>query len=60
VLFSNAERIAKGTFTPVKIGEFKLLYSGIALKISIIVNYNNQQIMVAQGWVYGKWKTNSQ
>jgi len=57
VLFSNAQRIAKGEFVPVKIGEFKLLYSGVALKISVVVNYGNQQITVAQGWVYGRWAT---
>jgi hypothetical protein len=58
VLFSNAQRIAKGAFIPVKIGEFRLNYSGIALKISVVVNHNNQQIIVAQGWVYGRWATN--
>ena len=56
----NAESISKGSFRPA-IGNIP--NSGIYelfLRISIIVNFQNKQNIVAQGWASGKWVTNPQ
>ncbi len=54
----NALSISNGGFKPFKFGTFDNYYSGIHLKISVIVNYNNQQNIVAQNFIGGKWTIN--
>lgn len=54
----NALRISNGGYKPLKFGKLNNYYSGIHLKISVIVNYNNQQNIVAQNFIGGKWMTN--
>lgn len=55
----NAAAISGGGFNP-KIGNFSVNMAGLTLKVSVIVNYLNQQIIVAQGWISSKWIENPQ
>jgi len=57
-LISYAREITQGTVKP-RIGDF-VFYDGINLKISLVVNYENQQIVVAQTSVKGEWAANPQ
>lgn len=56
--FGSAQRISAGTFKPVRIGAFRTLSPGISIKISVVINYDERQNIVAQGWIYGRWLTN--
>jgi len=56
---SNVQGISNGAFKP-EIGKFSFSGNGVTLKVSVIVNYQNRQNIVAQGWIYGKWTTNPQ
>lgn len=51
-IYSEARSISKGTFKPQKIGLFGFNTAGITLKISVIVNYDNQPNIVAQDIIY--------
>lgn len=55
----NAAAISGGGFNP-KIGNFSVNMAGLTLKVSVTVNYLNQQIIVAQGWISSKWIENPQ
>ena len=45
---SHAKAISQGSYRPRKIGEFIFWTNGISLKVSVIINYKNKQIIVAQ------------
>lgn len=57
-LESNAQLISNGNFELVEIGKFRLNNppnnTSVTIKLSVIVNYNNNQNIVAQGWIYGR------
>lgn len=53
---SHAQLISRGSFKPSPIGAFYFSTAGVSLKISVIVNYKGQQIIVAQGEI---WSNNA-
>jgi len=57
---SNAQNISNGRYKPVEIGKFGLNTYNITIKLSVIVNYNNKQNIVAQNWIYGRWQNKPQ
>ena len=57
-LQSYAQDITRGSFKPV-IGNYTF-YDGVNLKISVVVNYKNQPIVVAQSTIRGEWAANPQ
>lgn len=57
-LEGNAPGISKGGFKP-QLGNFIVNRNGVVLKVSVFVNYRNNQIIVAQSWVYSRWLTDS-
>jgi len=58
--FKSAKAISKGYWKLEEIGEIGYYSGGVIIKISVIVNQNNQQHIVAQYWIRGKWQTDSQ
>lgn len=55
----NTALIANGSVTPV-IGEFYFYQEGLTLKVTVIVNSQNKENIVAQGNAEGKWLINPQ
>lgn len=53
-LRGNAREISRGLLKPSPIGKLDQIYAEINLKISIVITVNNQQNIVAQGFIYGQ------
>lgn len=57
---SNAQKISNGSYKPVGIGKFGIDSPNLTIKLSVVVNYDNVQNIVAQNWIYGRWQNKPQ